>query len=108
VGEGGERFSGGERTRLAFARAILRETPVVILDEPTANLDADLERTLQDVIRELGRERTVILIAHSLNTIRLANRVIVLQDRKIKEVLSSEQFLLEQRKLIRPGKAAEA
>ncbi len=108
VGEGGERFSGGERTRLAFARAILRDTPVVILDEPTANLDADLERTLQDVIRELGRERTVILIAHSLNTIRLANRVIVLQDRKIKEVLSSEQFLLEQRKLIRPGKGPEA
>jgi len=108
VGEGGERFSGGERTRLAFARAILRGAPVVILDEPTANLDTALERTIQEVIRDLGRERTVILIAHSLNTIRLANQVIVLQDRKVKEVLSPEKYLLEQRKLMRPGKRVEA
>jgi ATP-binding cassette subfamily B protein len=71
-------------------------------------LDAALEHTLQEVIRELGRERTVILIAHSLNTIRLANQVIVLQDRKIKEVLSPEKYLQEQRKLLRPGKRIEA
>jgi ABC-type multidrug transport system fused ATPase/permease subunit len=80
----------------------------VILDEPTANLDTALERTIQEVIRDLGRERTVILIAHSLNTIRLANQVIVLQDRKVKEVLSPEKYLLEQRKLMRPGKRVEA
>jgi ATP-binding cassette subfamily C protein CydD len=97
VGEGGARFSGGERTRLAFARAILRDAPVVILDEPTANLDAELEQTLQAVIRDLGRERTVILIAHSLNAIRLANQVIVLQDHTVKEVLSSEEYLKQQR-----------
>ncbi len=97
VGEGGMRFSGGERTRLAFARAILRDAPVVILDEPTANLDVELERTLQAVIRELGRERTVILIAHSENAIRLANQVIVLQDHTVKEVLSSEEYLKQQR-----------
>ncbi len=107
VGEGGARFSGGERTRLAFARAILRDTPVVILDEPTTNLDAALERTLQEVIRVLGSERTVILIAHNLNTIRMANQVIVLQDRKVKEVLSPEKYLLEQRKMIQPVKRAE-
>ena len=80
----------------------------MILDEPTANLDTALERTIQEVIRDLGRERTVILIAHSLNTIRLANQVIVLQDHKVKEVLSAEKYLLEQRKLFRPGKRAEA
>ncbi len=97
VGEGGARFSGGERTRLAFARAILRDAPVVILDEPTANLDAELEQTLQAVIRDLGRERTVILIAHSLNAIRLANQVIVLQDHTVNEVLSSEEYLKQQR-----------
>ena len=79
---------------------------MVILDEPTANLDVELERTLQEVIRELGSERTVILIAHSLNAIRLANQVIVLQDRTVKETLSPEQYLQEQRRLSRPVKSA--
>ena len=106
VGEGGARFSGGERTRLAFARALLRESPVVVLDEPTANLDVELERTLQEVIRGLGSERTVILIAHSLNAIRLANQVIVLQDRTVKETISSEQYIQEQRRLSRPVMSA--
>jgi ATP-binding cassette subfamily C protein CydD len=96
VGEGGARFSGGERTRLAFARAILRNSPVLILDEPTTNLDVELENTLQEVIHELGKGRTVILIAHSLNTIRLANQVIVLQDRTIKEVISPAEYLRQQ------------
>jgi ATP-binding cassette subfamily C protein CydD len=96
VGEGGARFSGGERTRLAFARAILRNSPVLILDEPTTNLDVELENTLQEVIHELGKGRTVILIAHNLNTIRLANQVIVLQDRTIKEVISPAEYLRQQ------------
>ncbi len=78
----------------------------MILDEPTANLDVELERAFQDVIRELGRKRTIILIAHSLNTIRLANQVIVLQDRTVKEVLSPEEYLQEQSRLIRPVKSA--
>lgn len=79
---------------------------MVVLDEPTANLDVELERTLQEVIRGLGSERTVILIAHSLNAIRLANQVIVLQDRTVKETISSEQYIQEQRRLSRPVKSA--
>ncbi|SDF62149.1 thiol reductant ABC exporter subunit CydD [Sporolituus thermophilus] len=78
VGEGGRPLSGGEAQRLAIARALLKDAPVVILDEPTANLDPYNEAVIQAALEELTRGRTVLVIAHRLTTVRSADRIIVL------------------------------
>ena len=78
VGEGGALLSGGERQRIAIARALLKDAPIVVLDEATAALDAENEEGVSRSIEALGRERTLIVIAHRLQTIRSADNIVVL------------------------------
>jgi len=85
LGEGGAKLSSGEAQRLALARAFLKNAPIVILDEPTAHLDASLEKVLEESIVHLCAGRTVLMIAHRLPTVMRANRILVLQDGQIVE-----------------------
>ena len=85
IGEGGASLSGGEKQRISIARAIMKDAPIVILDEATANVDPENERDLMEAVRELTREKTVIMIAHRLKTVRNADQIIVLDKGKIAE-----------------------
>lgn len=85
MGEGGARLSGGQRQRLAIARAILRNAPVLLLDEATSALDAESERLVQQALEELMRDRTTLVIAHRLATVRAADRIIVMDEGRIVE-----------------------
>ena len=83
IGEGGESLSGGERQRISIARCILKDAPIVILDEATASVDADNESYIQQAISELCKGKTLLVIAHRLNTIRNANQILVIADGRI-------------------------
>ena len=83
VGEGGATLSGGERQRISLARAFLKDVPILLLDEPTASLDADNEAMVQLALDEIARERTVVMIAHRLKTVRGAEQILVLEDGQI-------------------------
>jgi len=83
LGEAGSRLSGGERQRVSIARAILKDAPIVILDEPTAALDTESELAVQAAIDALVRQRSVIVIAHRLSTIVAADRIVVLESGRI-------------------------
>lgn len=85
MGEGGARLSGGQRQRIAIARALLRDAPLLLLDEATSALDAESERLVQDALDRLMAERTTIVIAHRLATVRAADRIVVMDDGKIVE-----------------------
>ncbi len=93
IGEKGFRLSGGERQRLAIARAILKNAPILILDEATSSLDAESESLVQAALANLMRNRTVLVIAHRLGTIRRANRIAVLEDGRITAIGSHEELL---------------
>lgn len=80
VGEGGANLSGGERQRVSIARCILKDAPIVILDEVTASVDADNESAIQQAISELCAGKTLLVIAHRLNTVRNADRILVVDD----------------------------
>lgn len=86
IGEGGTRLSGGQAQRLALTRAFLRNAPLLVLDEPTAHLDPVLEDSLTKVIRELCYDRTVLVIAHRLQTVREADVILVLEDGRLAEM----------------------
>jgi subfamily B ATP-binding cassette protein MsbA len=85
VAEGGATLSGGQKQRIAIARAVLRASPILILDEPTSGLDAASERTVIDALERAAQGRTTLLIAHRLTTVRLADRIIVLDIGRIVE-----------------------
>lgn len=85
VHEGGTTLSGGEKQRISIARAFLKDSPIILLDEATASLDVDNEYMIQESIRSLIKGKTVIIIAHRLNTIMDANKIIVFDDGKIIE-----------------------
>ena len=83
IGENGQRLSGGERQRISIARAILKDAPIILLDEATASLDVENESLIKEALSELIKEKTVIVIAHRLRTIRNANKIVLLNAGKI-------------------------
>ena len=93
IGEGGESLSGGEKQRISIARCILKDASIVILDEATASVDADNERYIQEAISELCKGKTLLVIAHRLNTIREADQILVISDGSIEDRGTNEQLL---------------
>ena len=93
IGERGTRLSGGERQRIAIARAILKNAPILILDEATSALDMESERAVQAALANLMRDRTSIVIAHRLSTVRRATRILVLEAGRITESGTHEELL---------------
>jgi ATP-binding cassette subfamily B protein len=93
VGERGYRLSGGEKARLAIARLILKDPKIVLLDEATAHLDAENEALVQLAFKEVLKDRTSIVIAHRLSTVREADQILVLNDGGIVEQGSHESLL---------------
>jgi ATP-binding cassette subfamily B protein len=83
IGEGGQTLSGGEKQRISIARCILKDAPIVILDEATASVDADNESYIQAAISELCRGKTLLVIAHRLNTIRHADEILVIEKGRV-------------------------
>lgn len=107
VGEGGSTLSGGEKQRVSIARAILKDAPIILLDEATASLDADNEIEIQKSLQKLTERKTVIVIAHKLNTIVNSDQIIVLNDGKIEEIGGHEKLLKNKKRYFNMYKEQE-
>ena len=95
IGEGGASLSGGEKQRISIARCILKDSPIVILDEATASVDADNERAIQEAISELCKNKTLLVIAHRLKTIKDADQILVVSDGRIIERGNHDKLMQE-------------
>lgn len=93
IGEGGATLSGGEKQRISIARCILKDAPIVILDEATASVDTDNESYIQEAISELVKGKTLLVIAHRLNTIREADQILVIADGRISEQGTHDELM---------------
>ena len=96
IGEGGASLSGGERQRISIARCILKDAPIVILDEATASVDADNESYIQEAITQLCRGKTLLVIAHRLNTIRHADEILVIDQGRIVQAGAHDTLMEEE------------
>ena len=83
IGENGVRLSGGQKQRISIARAILKESPIILLDEATSSLDAESEEIVQNAINNLTKNKTTLVIAHRLSTIHNANKIFVMKQGKV-------------------------
>ena len=96
IGEGGASLSGGERQRISIARAIIKDAPIIILDEATANVDPENEEALMQAIQALTRDKTIIMIAHRLRTVEHADQILVLDQGRIAEQGKHQDLLAKQ------------
>lgn len=96
IGEGGASLSGGERQRISIARAIIKDAPIIILDETTANVDPENEEALMQAIQALTRDKTIIMIAHRLKTVEHADQILVLDQGRIVEQGKHQDLLAKQ------------
>lgn len=95
IGENGERLSGGERQRISIARAILKDAPIILLDEATASLDVENESLIQEALSELIKNKTVIVIAHRMRTIRGADKIVLLNQGKIEAMGTDAELQMQ-------------
>ena len=93
IGENGCTLSGGERQRISIARAILKDAPVIILDEATASMDVENESMVQEALSELLRSKTVLVIAHRMRTIAGADKIVVLENGRVAEQGNPEELM---------------
>lgn len=93
IGERGVKLSGGQKQRLSIARAILKDAPILILDEATSSVDTETEQLIQQALERLIQGRTTLIIAHRLSTIRNADKIVVLEDKSIREMGTHEELL---------------
>ena len=93
VGERGAQLSGSQRQRVAIARAFLKDAPILILDEATSHLDAVSEQAVRAALDLLARDRTTVVIAHRLSTVRDAEQIIVIEDGRVAEIGSHQRLL---------------
>lgn len=96
IGEGGSSLSGGQKQRISIARAIMKDAPIVILDEATANVDPENEKELMDAVAALTKEKTIIMIAHRLKTVRHADRIVVVDKGRIVQQGTHEQLMQQE------------
>ncbi|WP_297812715.1 ABC transporter ATP-binding protein [uncultured Finegoldia sp.] len=110
IGENGEQLSGGERQRLSIARAFLKDSPILILDEIASSLDVDNERKIQKSLNKLIKNKTVIIISHRMKSIENADKIVVLKQGKVEEIGTHDELLKVSetyKKLVEKTKAAE-
>jgi ATP-binding cassette subfamily B protein/subfamily B ATP-binding cassette protein MsbA len=93
IGERGIRLSGGQKQRVSIARAVLRNKPILILDEATASVDVETEKYIQEAMDEVMKDRTTVIIAHRLSTVKKADKIIVLNEGIIEDYGTHEELL---------------
>ena len=101
IGENGAKLSGGERQRISIARALLKNAPIVLLDEATASLDVENETKVQGALSRLLSGKTVLVIAHRMRTVEAADKIVVLKDGKVAEQGSPERLRADKNSIFR-------